>query len=326
MGLLRFILATLVLVSHLSIGVFGYNVGVASVVLFYVLAGQVVVRLWAKMSQRPGALYFFARDRLLRIFPQYLVAMTLAGLIWLYDPAAGSFDANPSAADWLFNLTIIPLNFYMYNGVDEFILIPPAWSLGAELQFYLLAPLLFGLRGRAQWVTFAASFLIFLLAQMQLLNSDHYGYRLLPGVLFIFLLGACLAPQSALYAGRRRLLILWGALAGYLLWLAITQDRVPFRLEVALGLVVGLPVIVLLQSRPAQVGWLKLLNRRAGELSYGIFLFHFPAIWVLQLAGQSHAGIAAFPMVMLFSLLLAAVGHWLVERPVWHYFRPRLLG
>lgn len=324
MGLLRFVLASLVLVSHLGIGFHGYNVGVASVVLFYILAGQVVVRLWAKMSQRPGALYHFARDRSLRIFPQYLVAVALVVLMWLYAPAGSFREANPGVGDWLSNLAIIPLNFYMYTDIDEFILIPPAWSLGAELQFYLLAPLLFGLKARGQWIVLGASFLVFLLAQMQLLNSDHYGYRLLPGVLFIFLLGASLTPQSALHAARKLVPMLWCALVGYLFWLGLNRDHVSFRIEVSLGLVIGLPLIVLLQSSRARAGWLKLLNRRAGELSYGIFLFHYPVIWMMKLAGQDHVGVAAFPAVMALSLLLAAIGHWLVERPVWHYFRPRM--
>ncbi len=326
MGLLRFVLASLVLVSHLGIGFHGYNVGVASVVLFYMLAGQVVVRLWAKMSQRPAALYLFARDRSLRIFPQYLLAVAVVALMWLYAPAGSFREADPSVGDWLSNLAIIPLNFYMYTDIDEFILIPPAWSLGAELQFYLLAPLLFGLKGKGQWGAFCASFLVFLLAQMQLLDSDHYGYRLLPGVLFIFLLGASLTPESALHTERKVIPALWCALAGYLCWLGLSRDHVPFRVEVSVGLVVGLPLIVLLQSRPARAGWLKLLNRRAGELSYGIFLFHYPVIWMMKLAGQAHAGVAAFPAVMVVSLLFAIIGHWLVERPVWHCFRPRLLG
>ncbi|WP_312830564.1 acyltransferase family protein [Pseudomonas rhodesiae] len=330
MGLLRFLLASLVLMSHLSIGFHGYNLGVMAVIVFYLLAGQVVVRLWARMRTLPNCIGVFARDRLLRILPQYFVGLGLSTLVWLYfAPTSEFLPLHPSVWDWLANLTVIPLNFFMYTGLTNFMLIPPAWSLGAELQFYLLTPLLFSWGTCRLGLIFLGSIAVFLLAQTGTLHTDYYGYRLLPGILFIFLLGSALAEQSPLHPKKSRhwagLFVVWVVMGFYALALLVTRDHQPFRLEVALGLVVGLPLILMLQKKTSPHAWSKLLSRRAGELSFGIFLYHFPVIWTLESLGQPHTGLAAFPSVMVFSTLLAAAGHWCVERPLWRYLRPRVL-
>lgn len=330
MGGVRFILAVMVLISHLSVSARGYNLGVMAVIVFYLLAGQVVVRLWASMREKPNAILVFARDRLLRILPQYYVAVGLsAGVWWMFGPASSFLPAHPGAWDWLANLTIFPLNYFMYTGLDSFMLIPPAWSLAAELQFYLLTPVLFSASAIRSRLIFYISFVVFLLAQLSILHTDYFGYRLLPGILFIFMLGAALAHSSPPHAQARYSLILvslmWLAAVGYAMLLLLVADREPFRLEVAIGLAIGLPLIKILLQHPSKQRWLILLNRRAGELSFGLFLYHFPVIWVLQTAGQPYTGMAAIPAVLFLSTLLAAVGHWCIERPLWRVLRPRVI-
>ena len=82
MGLLRYLLASLVLASHLGHTVLdGINPGVAAVVVFYMLAGHVVAGLWQKWHQQPGALAHFYADRLWRILPQYYAAAAAAALV-----------------------------------------------------------------------------------------------------------------------------------------------------------------------------------------------------------------------------------------------------
>jgi peptidoglycan/LPS O-acetylase OafA/YrhL len=82
------------------------------------------------------------------------------------------------------------MNFFMWNDALQFGLIPPSWSLGAEIQFYAVVPwiLLAGLRAPA----LAASLAVYACALFGVLNPDWFAYRLLPGVLFMFLLGSWL--------------------------------------------------------------------------------------------------------------------------------------
>ncbi|MGY8688744.1 MAG: hypothetical protein ACKVHP_13550 [Verrucomicrobiales bacterium] len=64
-----------------------------------------------------------------------------------------------------YNITMIPLNFLMYlDDVQNFMLIEPAWSLGAEMQFYMIIPSILMWRIR-DWVV-PTSLLIFFTVSM----------------------------------------------------------------------------------------------------------------------------------------------------------------
>lgn len=253
---------------------------------------------------------------------QYFACLLLATALWAWGTESYFLSRAPGLANWLANLTVMPLSFYMYTGQDTFTLIPPAWSLGVELQFYLLAPAIV-LAWRRLAVALAASLLVFIAAQCQLLNTDHYGYRLLPGVLFIFLLGACLSPHQP-PAQRRVLrgavLVLWLAGLAYLVWLFRNGPWLPFNREVIVGLVLGVPAVALLQRRRRRHPRREQAQRVLGALSYGVFLFHFPAMWLLGIAPAGDP--ADVVLVLAMSTLLAAIGHWGVERPLWKRFRP----
>lgn len=320
MGLFRLLLASLVLISHLGISIAGINPGVSAVIVFYLLAGHVVSRLWQRRPQTEllaGGLWFWS-DRLWRILPMYGFCLALAVLVWLCGAQSPFLAREPAAPDWLANLLILPLNFYMYSGQDAFTLLPPAWSLAVELQFYLLVPLLLGRPGWAA-VAALASLLVFALAQFGRLDTDIFGYRLLPGVGFVFMAGTLLGRPGRLARGL--LLMLWLASALYAVYLVFWGQQHPYNIEVALGLALGIPALVLLLRHPLPVSW-QAWQRFAGELSYGLFLLHFPVIWGLQLLGWSgpHTAWA----VWLLSALLAALGHALVERPLWRRYRTRL--
>lgn len=318
MGLLRLFLASLVLISHLGISIGGINPGVSAVIVFYMLAGHVVCRLWQRRPERGAALWFY-QDRFWRIIPLYGVTVVLAVLLWSYGAQSYYFSREPGLNDWLANILIIPLNYYMYSGQETFTLVPPAWSLAVELQFYLLVPLILGRTGLVVLATLL-SLSVFICAQLGWLNTDVFGYRLLAGVAFVFLAGTLLG-DSRRWA-KALLALLWLASLFYVIWLFGWGIRVPFNTEVALGLTMGLPLLILLQRYPFRGPW-QILQRKAGDLSYGLFLLHFPVIWLLQLAGWSeHPSIGA---VWLLSAAFAWLAHYCVERPVWQRFRTRAL-
>jgi peptidoglycan/LPS O-acetylase OafA/YrhL len=328
MGLLRFTLAMLVLFSHMGWSINGFNPGVTAVVIFYLLSGYVVDRLLHSgqaLGKHAGQFYL---DRLWRLLPAYLGALLFSAAIWrLLRPQTHFLSAEPNLLTWLGNLTIIPLNYYMYNGIDRFTLLPPAWSLGTEIQFYLLAPLIFRLPGRLFLLLYGLSFSVWLLAQTPLLNTDHFGYRLLPGVLFIFMTGMLQArrnnPARTPPAGTDTLLkALWPLLLGYLLLLWLTGTHRPHDREVATGLLLILSAI----QRPARTiangpepGW----SRHLGHYAYGIFLLHFPLLWLQHslLPGSEWR----FLLVPAGTILLAMLIHHAVERPCWRKLRSRWL-
>lgn len=320
MGLFRLFLAMLVVLGHMDINVPGLHIAVSAVVVFYILSGHVVSKLWREspeLSIQNRAIWFY-KDRALRIFPLYLTVMAFSSILWMLGAKSIFLSGSHSAVVWLSNILVVPLNYYMFSGLDSFALVPPAWSLGAELQFYLLIPLLLTFRNVAIALA-AASFVCYLMAQVGLLNADYYGYRLLAGVGFIFLLGVLVDRKDL--ASRICLWSVWVASVAYSAFMVISGRYVAFNLDVALGLAVGLPLLQMFLKFPRS-GFLKLLQRRAGEISYGVFLFHFPVMWLLQLFGFEGKSTAVF--VVLISGFFAWVAHSLIERPIWAKFRPAL--
>ncbi len=326
-GILRLLLAALVAASHCGLTLAGLNPGVVAVVVFYLLAGYVMQDQLVRYFPAAGDTPRFYRDRLLRLYPLYLFYLGLTLLLVLaLDYRRGFLADGLTPAALAQNLLIIPLDYYMYTGIDRATLIPPAWSLGAELQFYLLAPLL--LRGPWRfWSAYGASSLIFLAAAAGWLHTDHWGYRLLPGVLFLFLTGALLRaprlrhrapPHTAHLAWLPRTapppapLALAVAALAYLLARAAGNLHAPFLREVLTGLLAGLALIPLLERLPPRP-W----DLRLGYLAYALFLAHFLPIFALDALGGPAPGTPAhLALVLASALALAELGWRLVERPV----------
>jgi peptidoglycan/LPS O-acetylase OafA/YrhL len=323
MGVLRLLLAIMVLASHLGVTLLGLNPGVSAVVVFYFLAGSVVARLWKKLSAdsstKPQQSWRFLTDRFWRIAPMYYFSLVVAFAAYLGGANSYFLSGEPGLLVVLQNLLVIPLNYYMFTGVDTFTLLPPAWSLGAELQFYLLVPLLF-LRPSLLLTALGGSLLVFALAQGPGLNTDFYGYRLLPGVLVFFLAGALW--QSPHTHERRLLGLIWlaGALYAWALFKWLPQWQAGFNREVVLGFVMGVPLVIAVNKLKLR-GLSARANQYAGLFSYGVFLLHFPVMWLYQLWLPALAD--GFWPVLAGSLALAAAGHWLVEKPLWRLFRKR---
>lgn len=286
MGYLRFILAYLVLLSHVGIFFNGYNQGVFAVTIFYILAGHVVSRLFEEKMYRNN--FIFYRDRFLRIFPSYAFIYLLS-LIFLVITDFGSPDFN--FLKLLLNLLIIPLNYYMYisdfinilrDCSNEWYLIPPAWSLGSELQVYILLPFLLNSRFLF-FIGFWSSFFIFSLANLSVLNSDYFGYRFIVGTLFMFLIGVLL---QRFISGRYSKLDIFNLVVSYLfltVWYVYIVNLRGiygvFTRETVLGLLVGVPLVFIILKFNRRKGR---LNIFFGDLSYPLFLSHFLAIWFLQ--------------------------------------------
>jgi len=308
LGTIRFLLAIAVALSHADVRIAGLNPGVIAVVCFYLISGYVMTGLIRNHYFATGRIGSFYLDRGLRILPQYLLICALT-LLWYFiaHPQTPFLGHAPGVGDLLNNLTIAPLNYYMFNGSDSFTLIPPAWSLGAEVQFYLLIPLLLIWRLRSAALMLAI--VVFAAACWGVINSEWYGYRLLPGVLTFFLLGSVLHDLR----GTRRAALLVAAvllatLAGALLLAQGAHLGLPYNKETLLGMAIGLPLLFVFGGLPRHA-----LDDRLGDLSYGVFLNHFLIQWTLTGVPKDVAGWAAYLAAV---ILLSAVTQWLVERPV----------
>lgn len=209
----------------------------------------------------------------------------------------------------LANLVLVPLDFFMYSKtVAACMYIPQAWSLGLELTFYLVFPLILISGQRTTWLIL--SLLIWLFAAFGVVDTDVWGYRLLPGTLFVFLLGSCIFDNktpSWNHGAIAALLLLLGC--AVILYVA-NRIAAPYNFEVLLGIFIGVPCVFILSSFKRS-RW----DDRLGDLSYGLFLSHFLAISIFDLFAIPH-GFVSNSLMMILSLLLAYLGYVAVEQPV----------
>ncbi len=312
LGTARLLLALAVAASHAKLLLWDLNPGVISVICFYLISGYVMSGLIRRHYSQPSLAWAFYADRTIRLLPQYLFYACMT-LVWhLYSQTNTPFLArSPSSGDLLNNLLIVPLNYYMFNGSDLYTLIPPAWSLGAELQFYILAPFLLlwpkrlfgiGLIGLA----------VYLAALSGVINSDWFGYRLLPGVLLFFVLGACLQHQHQNHQHGHARSMTVGVAAAVALGAVLLNFngilRTPYNFETMLGLILGLALLQTVAKRTAN-RW----DSFAGDISYGVFLNHFLILWTVFPQGVTST---QWPVFLAFSVLLSWLSQRLIEQPL----------
>ncbi|TYT75302.1 acyltransferase family protein [Desulfobotulus mexicanus] len=324
-GYFRLILACMVLLSHIHVRFFDMNPGVVAVVIFYMLAGYVVSKLWHEILPGGSGLVFrFLRDRFLRIYPLYLYVCVLTVAFFL---TTGYGPADFTVVKIFYNFSIVPLNYYMWldSGVlsgHGLCIVPPAWSLGAELQAYLLMMFLFIFKPLKHLLA-TASFLVFLMAAFGFLHTDYFGYRLLPGVLFFFVLGSCLFQ---IHRGRADLfdrcfpVIIWlAALVVFsFLWMK-GFHRADYIRETFLGLSMGLPLLYMMHKSGRHLQG----NAFCAGLSYGVFLSHFLVIWFLDHMGWSSeanaGGLFYSTVVICLSVFISWFGVRFIESPVTYW-------
>jgi peptidoglycan/LPS O-acetylase OafA/YrhL len=288
-GSVRLLLAIIVALSHVGIVIWGFNPGPVAVIQFYLISGFVTAALLD--SQFVFAADYY-KERALRLLPGYWAVLVIAAVIWIVvQPVGISFlQRSPGWADWVSNISLIPLNFFMWSGQDQFMLVPPAWSLATEFQFYALAPLILRMRPSARSAAILGSFAVWLVSVTGSIHTDWWGYRLLPGVLFVFMLGASIRraewrTAQATWVGTA---LVFAALMVH--WTVMQ----PFNVETSLGVVIGAPLIVLM-SRVPRRGW----DDKVGRLAYPMFLLHFPVMWAFDGLGYSPASVADKPLVLL---------------------------
>lgn len=324
MGTWRFILSLLVVWSHLGGQVAGLNPGVVAVVMFYMISGYVMSALISTYYALPQRWPAFVLDRLLRLMPQYIFYLILSLIIWwTLRPSSYFLSAEPDAAALLANLAVVPLNFYMFSGVDRFTLIPPAWSLGLEWQFYLLAPILIRWP-RVAVAAAAGSVAVQICAWVNVINTDWYGYRLLPGTLCFFLWGMALRHcevRGLLQRPpvRRSVLLLPAGLStvAFLSLGATPYLTLPYTREVLVGWGVGSTVLFfLIRSNEARVSAL------LGSLSYGVFLSHFLILFIQSSTKLGFlSGKIDFTVILLFSIAMSIVSFYAIEKPTFRFRR-----
>jgi peptidoglycan/LPS O-acetylase OafA/YrhL len=318
MGFYRCFLAILVVFSHADITIGGYNPGVVAVISFFLLSGYVMTVLVNKHYPSLDRLGGFYTDRGARLFPQFVFYALVTLVLMKFGDISSPFLTNCSLGKISLNLLMLPLDFYWLINIGDCMLLPQAWSLGLELCFYIVIPfILIMFNPRTMLFVFFASAAVFMLAFLGVINTDYFGYRILPGTLFMFLVGSALAAPDKM---DHRLP--WAAWIGAAILFALIYAQrsllmLPYNKEVLLGLLIGIPAVTLLRKFRFSA-----LDETFGNLSYGIFLNHFFCLWLLK--GLFHVEVNRtwhYLLLLALSALLALISYYAVEKPALNWRR-----
>ena len=280
--------------------------------LFFVLSGFVFAPY---LFGRPLVLREFATRRFFRIYPAYFLALG----IYVSLKAFSSEELPYIWQHLLFaHLQTREMAFF-YN--------PAFWSLPAEVEFYLILPILAMLtRGRIG--RFAVLVVGALLMRMALgftsdspnENRSYVWMNHLPDLLLEFMLGGVawlISRRLKNRKGKALLLVLglvgWLVLAGVFVKLGDKGiDATWARGQISWLAALAFAAMVAATARlPEQVPYsIRLISVWAGRLSYGTYLLHFAA---LQLVRQHVPAMAPLATALLACALTLAAS-WLMYR------------
>lgn len=308
MGTYRLMLAILVMLAHMGTNIGGRAQGVAAVVSFFIISGFVMTALIKRNYPTLSVAPWFFLDRAMRIFPQYLfyVVLTVAAFAWagIKVPFIGGITVKSVLA----NAFLLPTGLYTWEAFGA-VWIPQAWSLGLEATFYLFIPFLLILNLRI-WAVIA-SMVVFTIAYLGIINTETWGYMSLSGTLFIFLCGSMLYDYRAAHNTKVIAAVYVYSLVLFVFVYNIPSLQLKWSFEVLLGVLLGLPVIIILSKIKSG-----LIDAELGNISYGAYLNHSLIIYLFEAASLDLTEKKVQLAVILSSILCGWFSFYLVERPV----------
>ncbi|WP_027037574.1 acyltransferase family protein [Mesorhizobium ciceri] len=306
-GTFRLFLAILVVYTHLG-PPHGSSLGKHAVFGFYVLSGYLMTRVLNEVYQFRAAP--FALNRLLRLYPMYIVVAVLSvpAVLWLPDPGEfnNRFGMPNGAWPWLQSFLMMPTVI-----MPPFRLVPVSWSIAVEVVNYAILWAFTARNPRFAWTAFAVSVAVHVVAF--LITSDH-NVRYFPwyAAMLPFSVGALIYFHGAeiihgmMKAGRHWR---WLVAAAWVGTLALAFhlgaiDRLAPEVVSYLGILTMAAFIVALSDLKAGS-----FDKTLGELAYPVFLTHYLVAVVAHrlILDSMPRGVLLFSVSLVLMLVLSQV-------------------
>jgi peptidoglycan/LPS O-acetylase OafA/YrhL len=332
MGLLRLYLAVVVAMAHLQSTIFltkkmafwggyylGLNAGIA-VMAFYMISGFLISTVLDSKYKDHGSSQFYF-NRFVRIFSLYLPILALAFILvrtTLYEFNSANIlqkftNIGLMGADWLI-FACGPSNSAAWLALPN--PLHQAWTLSAELTFYLAAPWLLRSNKAGAMVLFGSAItriVLLLVAQ----DTDRWTYFFLPSTFLFFLLGHWARVAARQYQWLQKPLVAYALLGScFAIFIAfrINWSSIIFFLPMTL-LAASLPGLFQHTKDNVILNWL-------GALSYPIYLVHnlvrmqFETFGLLDKLPHFFQNAPVMMASYLAAVFIAAVAaHYLLEMP-----------
>ena len=328
---LRGISVLLVLFYHL--GVPGFQFGYFGVDLFLVVSGYLMAMLYGEIKSKAEVMDFFVR-RGARLLPAYFTVLALTAVVGVLLLLPHEIEHLMTQGVW--SAALLPNFGFWQNAVyfDSIMLRPLLnfWSLGVELQFYLVFPLLLLVkRVNEKWLIVFA-LLSFLIAVATSIADPKTAFFMLPSRLWEFMVGYYTYRLISLRGITNNTLGLAALLA--LLALLFTLSALnpdPVFLANAAIVLLSAAVIGLGFSTGSDLNVFSKTLVTLGKYSYSIYLVHFPIIVLVNYAPFDGNNLfikspASLALILGLTALLAFLLHQFVEIKTRHHLKGKHLA
>jgi len=330
-GSLRFLLAYLVILSHLVGTDYVAHFGFYAVRGFFVISGLMMTAALNEVYAFDG-LRFWANRALRLLPPYYLVCLLTLAAIAAAPVQASEYlkfwRGVPDFGDLLANVTVLPLQLTY----TSFRFVPPYWSVAIEIDMYLLLFLIVSRRMEWAVLTLVAA-LVFQLAWAYESMGWAFSYFTAPAAVLPFAVGALLyfLRRRGLWTATPRLAALafvaWlcNLLAGgsvlpqsHIFGVGYFLDTICFAVVVS-----GLSGL----SKESVSPIIARIDRTLGEWSYFAFLVHWLCGFVV-VAIVLGGGYRGWPLLLMATplVLAACAGFAVLNRKCLEPLRDRVRG
>jgi peptidoglycan/LPS O-acetylase OafA/YrhL len=282
--------------------------GANAVTIFFVLSGYLIAYRLLLEQRAMGRIHlkaFYIR-RALRILPLYYLLMVIGGLIL---PLIGA--PRPSGAALSLTLFLMPQMSYAL-GMPMGVMVQ-LWSVGVEELFYVTFPLaltrlsipslcLIVIGGATGLKVLAGALNSPLLALLQILRIECMAV----GALVAWMVVTRVQGLTYIYHGwmQATSIVLLGLVAFFhLTWPLF---------DVTFSIIVAVFLVNLSTNPHALIRLEWHWARRAGEWSYGMYIWHLPILWI---ASQGLRGVPFLLISLATTLIVAAFSYRFIERP-----------
>jgi peptidoglycan/LPS O-acetylase OafA/YrhL len=275
---------------------------IQGVPLFFILSGLVLylpyVLGYRTMKTKSDTLRFYKRRarRLLPLF--YINVFFILAFVAPPQPPLATFKQ-------LFFLGTFLFTFFTPNFQETSLLLPnfPLWSLGVEIWFCVLMPLIIWAMDKYGHRTILLAFIVLSMATRlgyslttEITGMSALSFQLMntvPERLVDFVVGMTIAHEFVAHQAVPKKNY-WIAVGAFFLifstacWEVVRQEQVPFVLTVSndLLVIIGLGLMVygllLTKSTILKAIFANWPIRLIGMMSYSIFIWHAPALFVLR--------------------------------------------
>lgn len=323
--ILRGISVLLVVFFHL--GFSGFHSGFLAVDVFFVISGYLIAVMYDPAKK---ADFFIKRAK--RLLPAYFAVLIITLLLSIVITTPNEY-AQVSEQAIFATLFSSNIGFWLENSYFDKAAFKPLlhfWSLGVEIQFYLLVPFLYWIFKKVKFsyllILVASAFLCFFVVCI----SPKTSFFWMPLRLWEFLIGYGVAKY--IYKGQNSRTEIWSwmgaaSLLGVICIPLIPVDGAALSFKSGhpglMALIISLFTAVTLSfGLPKKIEENPLFNflEKIGGYSYSIYLAHFPVIVLFLYKPFSGTVLEAENLTQIISLVTLVIGasfllFKFVERP-----------